>query len=1213
MANEESQLTQSYMLYITNDGLDSKTTDNTKRICIFNKSNTIVTYNSKEMKISLNGVTFRRRIYEPGHIVAEIQISYSGAANCPKMTDLQNMFIKKKVDLEICIEGVKKDTVLAQNYYIHEICPLFSSSSKDTSIYVRLSIYSMDKLMTLNKYSQAFLGRKFGAEIMVPSATEFSLKNEKTTYASPINTEVGSLQTLSYKPSGAANDVEFIQPYLVQYNESFYDFLVRVANRCGEFLFFEDGKLQLGLDSKKLAAEGTAIDKYSKIYYQQISDAPFTVDDYGFDSMKDNTEKPEEDTGEENVKQINKEDNGLPKDLFPRKYSYNSEVGHDDQYMLLYKDHFADFGFFDCLGSWDQDLMTLLSTILNSTSLLECIGKLGVWIVENGIQGKLEQDKKQSTGNEVVKSYGGSDATVAAPFASIDTESWLTVSSYSSIKKVMEEQGRKMVCVDAGSDFVNVKLGDKVKLPIDDTTEYLVVQIDMQADQDWQSDYEDNYSGSSVSQQGGRLLKFYLIPKASAKFYPPLCSKPAYRQSGTQTAYVMDNSDPKGQGRVRIRYPWQLDVSEQKKTLEEQVKTLEEKLEEEKDKKSENAKKLQAEIVEKNMQSVLLDASSPWIRMTTPMATTGGGMYFKPEIGDEVLVDFENGNVERPYVVGTLYSKNVVYPGADRIIKSPNGHTIKIEDPTDGMKFLAGMYPGLKFLQSYQLWPSDAKISGMNEVLGGITMTDTYGLYKIKMSSHDRKVSISSPFGDVKIDAFTGITISAPNGDIKIKGKNVDISASNNITITSGTNIKPINGEGNWFKAGWTMKNATKSLASSVLDASIGNFFDFSLLRSLMEVFLRPIDGTLEVKSFRFLNLIAGGGYAEVDDGLYKKAGANLRHKAGNDGYAVLGNMVIMVNAKVDDFVNKYTKAFLAMKREWQSVKDLNLYAEDHAILTNPNSVGALFQAIYGTEEAAQELQMELTFQDDVQENDKNNAKNTILKACNAAVELKKVSNTFDSIFATKVSRVKKLVRMDKMHSLFEEKGKDAVKTNSVLKTMVSYTKQYSGNTKMIVEINQQAEALTQELKSMGNRLKRQMVATILEDTMKSTSSSVTTYWNLTVSKKDATIQAGPAIENGGNTWVAYVNNIDIPEFMANNPILAGLTEAFLESTKGKLSFEHDVWAPGTKGEILFSNDTSETKKIVGQSFVTEKNMYVTQVDKKKVVNRIRELLISFQ
>ena len=51
-------------------------------------------------------------------------------------------------------------------------------------------------------------------------------------------------------------------------------------------------------------------------------------------------------------------------------------------------------------------------------------------------------------------------------------------------------------------------------------------------------------------------------------------------------------------------------------------------------------------------------------------------------------------------------------------------------------------------------------------------------------------MSISSPWGDVKINAFTGISISAPNGDIKITGKNVTIAAGNNLTLTSGTNIR---------------------------------------------------------------------------------------------------------------------------------------------------------------------------------------------------------------------------------------------------------------------------------------------------------------------------------------------------------------------------------------------------------------------------------------
>jgi type VI secretion system secreted protein VgrG len=33
-------------------------------------------------------------------------------------------------------------------------------------------------------------------------------------------------------------------------------------------------------------------------------------------------------------------------------------------------------------------------------------------------------------------------------------------------------------------------------------------------------------------------------------------------------------------------------------------------------------------------------------------------MYFIPEIGEEVLVGFESGNAEKPYVLGAMYNGN---------------------------------------------------------------------------------------------------------------------------------------------------------------------------------------------------------------------------------------------------------------------------------------------------------------------------------------------------------------------------------------------------------------------------------------------------------------------------------------------------------------------------------------------------------------------------
>jgi len=44
-------------------------------------------------------------------------------------------------------------------------------------------------------------------------------------------------------------------------------------------------------------------------------------------------------------------------------------------------------------------------------------------------------------------------------------------------------------------------------------------------------------------------------------------------------------------------------------------------------------------------------------------------------------------------------------------------------------------------------------------------------------------VKINSCWGNVEVNAFTGISINAPNGNISIKGKNVSIEAGNNLTL----------------------------------------------------------------------------------------------------------------------------------------------------------------------------------------------------------------------------------------------------------------------------------------------------------------------------------------------------------------------------------------------------------------------------------------------
>ena len=69
---------------------------------------------------------------------------------------------------------------------------------------------------------------------------------------------------LTYTNNTDKTYTEFIQPYLVQYNESFLDFLVRVTNRCGEFFYYEGGKIHIGWE----ATDPITIQEYVSVKFR---------------------------------------------------------------------------------------------------------------------------------------------------------------------------------------------------------------------------------------------------------------------------------------------------------------------------------------------------------------------------------------------------------------------------------------------------------------------------------------------------------------------------------------------------------------------------------------------------------------------------------------------------------------------------------------------------------------------------------------------------------------------------------------------------------------------------------------------------------------------------------------------------------------------------------------------------------------------------------
>lgn len=82
----------------------------------------------------------------------------------------------------------------------------------------------------------------------------------------------------------------------------------------------------------------------------------------------------------------------------------------------------------------------------------------------------------------------------------------------------------------------------------------------------------------------------------------------AHKWHGMVNARVVDNNDPAGVGRVQVKFFWQ----------------------------------------EENQTS--------WARMITPHAGADRGFMFLPEIGDEVVVAFGDGEVDKPVIVGSIWN-----------------------------------------------------------------------------------------------------------------------------------------------------------------------------------------------------------------------------------------------------------------------------------------------------------------------------------------------------------------------------------------------------------------------------------------------------------------------------------------------------------------------------------------------------------------------------
>lgn len=148
------------------------------------------------------------------------------------------------------------------------------------------------------------------------------------------------------------------------------------------------------------------------------------------------------------------------------------------------------------------------------------------------------------------------------------------------------------------------------------------------------------------------------------------------------------------------------------------------------------------------------DSESHWARVATFMGGKERGAFFLPEVDDEVLIAFEFGDVNVPYIIGSLWNGVDKPPVTNddgkndiRIIKSRSGHIIRLTDKDGEEK---------------------------------IEIQDKTGKNLIKIDSKENTITISSD---------KDILMSAKNGTLTIDAKNVVIKSSADTKTEAGAGI----------------------------------------------------------------------------------------------------------------------------------------------------------------------------------------------------------------------------------------------------------------------------------------------------------------------------------------------------------------------------------------------------------------------------------------
>lgn len=345
------------------------------------------------------------------------------------------------------------------------------------------------------------------------------------------------------------------------------------------------------------------------------------------------------------------------------------------------------------------------------------------------------------------KAYTAKTTSAADPHVTdkAELDEQMRIVKNASGANLLNIKGIGKTCRIRIGEIIDVSFPDRMKLP--PLGKFRIVGIEHEVRRD------GHYSNSFVG-----------VPDGTVHIPVPDVKRPL---ALPELATVKENNDDKGQGRVKVAFDWQ-----------------------------KNGK------------------TTNWIRVQTPNVGVSGavpknrGWVFVPEVGDQVMVSYEHGNPDRPYVTGSVFHSGSGKGGdKDNKVKSiitRSGNAIVFDDETGSIVITDQTGKQLIILDGTDAITVMAKksITLTNEAESVIVMDDkSIGLQADTIALEGRKSVtllsgnecmvlsseksiISSSGTNIKQEAEKDYDVAAKNGTVN--GVNLMIEGKGNVTVSGG-------------------------------------------------------------------------------------------------------------------------------------------------------------------------------------------------------------------------------------------------------------------------------------------------------------------------------------------------------------------------------------------------------------------------------------------